>query len=100
MKTIKLLRDLVLIGPLPEPKTTKTGIALISNDNEAGVRRGMVLSIGPGLFDKNGKRIKMPCKPGDTVMFAKSGLQQVVVAGEKLVVVPSSEIICILDVNR
>lgn len=95
MKTIKPTRDNVLIGPFPEARKTDSGIALVSN--EAPVRRGMVLAVGPGIAGKKGNLIPMPCKEGDVVIFAKSGMVPVTLEGEKLVLVPSSEIICVLE---
>lgn len=83
---IKPLSDRVLIEPLREEKR-KGGIILPETVDKERPEQGKVLAVGPGKIDKDGKRMPMGVKKGDTVLFTKYGPNEIKVpdraGGEK-----------------
>ncbi|HRD55575.1 MAG TPA: co-chaperone GroES [Parachlamydiaceae bacterium] len=74
MKNIKPLGNRVLIQR-SKAKTSKGGILLPETAKEKP-KEGIVLSVGSGKLDDNGKREPMNIKIGDTVLFgAYSGTE-------------------------
>jgi len=79
---IKPLRDHILIEPLKEEKK-KGGIILPDTVEKDRPEKGRVLAVGPGKFDKNGKRIPLDVKKGDIVLFTKYGPNEIKVEDKK-----------------
>lgn len=64
------LEDHVLIEPLAQEETTKSGIVL-SDANKEKPSRWTVIAVGPGRILDNGNRSPMDVKEGDIVHFTK-----------------------------
>ncbi|MEK7659054.1 MAG: co-chaperone GroES [Patescibacteria group bacterium] len=79
---IKPLRDNILLEPVKEEKK-KGGIILPETVEKERPEKGRVLEVGPGKFDKNGKRIRMDVKKGDVVLFTKYGPNEIKVEDKK-----------------
>jgi chaperonin GroES len=71
--TIRPLGDKVLIRPLSDDalgSTSPSGIIIPDTAQKDRVDRGEVVAVGSGRFDeKEGKRIPVEVKVGDTVIF-------------------------------
>jgi chaperonin GroES len=68
-KIIPLFNRIVVRKVVPESKT-KSGIILQKAD---GINHGVVLEVGPGSHDSNGKLVPMSLKVGDTVLLPEFG---------------------------
>jgi chaperonin GroES len=68
MKNIKPLGNRVLIER-SKAKTTKGGILLPETAKEKP-KEGVVIAVGPGKMDENGKLEPMYLKVGNTVLFS------------------------------
>ncbi|MEK7536828.1 MAG: co-chaperone GroES [Patescibacteria group bacterium] len=79
---IKPLRDNILLEPVKEEKR-KGGIILPETVEKERPEKGRVLAVGPGKFDKNGKRIPLDVKKGDIVLFTKYGPNEIKVEDKK-----------------
>ncbi len=96
--TIKLkpLGSRVVVEPLEEEEVTAGGIVLPETAKEKP-QKGVVLSVGPGDRDEDGKYIPMDVKVGDTVLFAKYGGTEVKVDGKKLLILRESDLLAIVE---
>lgn len=71
MKTYHPKGDYILVEIEPEASISPGGIVLLEPTEESRQRFGRVLSVGPGAFDKRGRRTAMSVKVGDRVAFSK-----------------------------
>jgi chaperonin GroES len=64
------LGDRVVIKPLEREEMTRSGIVLPDTAKEKP-QEGIVLAVGPGALNDEGKRNPMDVKEGQKVLFAK-----------------------------
>jgi len=64
------LGDRVVVSPSSEEEVTKGGIILPDTAKEKP-QRGVVIAVGPGRLDEEGKRVPMEVKKGDKVIYSK-----------------------------
>lgn len=95
-KSIKPLFDNVLIKPLEEETKTPSGIVLPETAKEKP-QIGMVMSIGAGGIDDDGKKIPMVVKAGQKVMYKKWGGNEIKVDGEEWLLVEQKDILAIVE---
>jgi len=93
---IQPLEDKVVIKPLAEDETTKSGIVLPDTVEQEKSEKGTVLAVGPGKFLDNGKRAEMSVKRGDTVLFTKYSPNEIKVDGREVLVISESDILAII----
>lgn len=94
------LFDNVLIEILENTeKATKSGILLPDNVEKKEQTKGVVSAIGPGKFGKDGTRIPMSVKVGDTVLFSKpwSDDKKMEENGKKFYLVSEEEILAVIN---
>ncbi len=93
---IQPLHDRVLIQPLEAETESKGGI-IIPEAAQAKRARGIVIAVGPGKLDEEGKRIPMGVKDGDTVVYGKYAGTEIELHNEKFVIVREDDIVGILQ---
>lgn len=79
-KKIKPLGNRVLIQR-SKAQTSKGGILLPDSAQEKP-REGIVIAVGPGIFDDQGQHQPLNVKAGDTVLFSSYAGTEVKLAGE------------------
>ena len=77
------LSDYILVEPLKEEKTTKSGIVIPETAEEEKPQKGKVISVGPGKLNDKGERIKMEVKIGNIVLFKKYGPDEIKIRDEQ-----------------
>lgn len=92
---LKPLGSRVVVEPLEENEVTAGGIVLPETAKEKP-QKGVVLSVGPGDRDEDGKRIPMDVAVNDTVLFAKYGGTEIKVDGKKLLILRESDLLAIV----
>jgi chaperonin GroES len=92
---LKPLGSRVVVEPLEENDVTAGGIVLPETAKEKP-QKGVVLSVGPGDRDDEGKRIQMDVVVGDTVLFAKYGGTEIKYDGKKLLILRESDLLAIV----
>ena len=93
------LHDRVLIEPADKEKggKTKSGIYLPETVSKDRPEEGVVIAVGPGKFDEDGKRrIPMAVKKGDRVLFTKYGPNEIKVDGKEYLIAREEDILAIL----
>ena len=93
---LKPLGSRVLVEPMDEDDVTAGGILLPDTAKEKP-QKGVILSIGPGDRDEDGKHIPLDVKVGDTVLFQKYGGTEIKVEGKKLLILRESDLLAIVS---
>lgn len=93
---LKPLGSRVVVEPIEQDEVTASGIVLPETAKEKP-QKGLVLSIGPGDRDEDGKRIAMDVKEGDTVLFAKYAGTEIKIDGKKLLILRESDLLAIVE---
>src|SRR3989344_1570522 len=93
---IKPLADNVLIRPLEAEEKTPSGIILPDSVKEKP-QVGLVMAVGPGFTNEDGKLIPIIVKVGQKVMYKKWGGNEVKVDNEEWTIVEQKDILAIID---
>lgn len=94
---VKPLADRVVVKPLRESETTKSGIVIPDTVEKERPEKGEVLEIGPGKLLENGSRHPMSVKVGDVVLFKKYGPDEFKLDGVEYLLLDESDIIGIIE---
>ena len=96
--SLKPLGNRVVVEPLEQEEVTAGGIVLPETAKEKP-QQGLVMAIGPGGRDEDGKRIPMDVAVGDKVLFAKySGTEvPIKIGGKKLLILREDDILAIVQ---
>lgn len=70
------LGDRVVVKQSRQEETRASGLVIPDTAREKP-QLGVVISVGPGRFDDNGKRVVIDLKEGDRVLYAKYSGQDV-----------------------
>lgn len=94
--TVTPLFDRVLIKRSEELTKTKGGLYLPESASEKPMQ-GVVLAVGQGRVDDEGKVTPLTVKVGDTVVFNKYSGTEIKVDGEERLIMKEEEILGILE---
>src|SRR6185503_20263657 len=92
---ISPLADRVVIRVLAETGQTRGGLHIPESVKEKP-RRGEVLAVGPGRFEKD-KRIPMGVDVGAIVLYAGYTGDEVTINGERLLILRESDVLAIVN---
>lgn len=93
---LRPLEDRVIIEPLTEGEKTKSGLYLPDTAKEKP-EQGKIIAVGPGRFDKEGKRIPMELKKGDKVLFTKYGPNEIKVGEKEYLIARQDDILAVIE---
>ena len=93
---LKPLGDRVLVEPIEREEMTASGIYVPETAKERP-QEGVVVAVGPGRKDDDGKLIPMDVKKGDRVLYAKYGGTEVKLEDKKYLILKETDILAILD---
>lgn len=94
---LRPLADRVLVKRSKHEERTTGGIILPDTAKEKQ-ELGEVIAVGPGKLDKDGKRMEIPVKVGDKVMWDKFSGNEVKIEDEDdFVIVKADDIIATLE---
>jgi len=86
------LHDRIVIQPVVQEEVLASGIVIPDTAKEKP-QQGVVIAVGPGRLDDNGKRIAMDVQVGDRVLYAKYTGQEVKIDQEELIVLSEKDIL-------
>ncbi len=86
------LGDRVVVRPSSEEDVTKGGIILPDTAKEKP-QRGVVIEVGPGRLDEEGKRVPMEVKKGDKVIYSKYAGSEIKQDDEEVLILRESDIL-------
>ena len=93
---IKPLGDRVVLEPMDEESTTKSGIIIPETVDKEKPMQGKVIAVGEGRVSENGTVIPMRVSVGDTVLFSKYAPDEVKIDGKEYYIISESSILAIL----
>ena len=93
---LKPLLDRVVIKRVEEENRTVGGI-IIPDTAKEKPSQGVIVAVGPGGRDYDGKLVQMTLKEGDRVLFGKWSGTEIKIDGEDLVIMKESEVFGILE---
>jgi chaperonin GroES len=95
---IRPLADRVVIEAADEEEVTFAGGKLILPETaKEKPQKGVILAIGPGRKDEDGKTIPMDVKEGDSVLYAKYAGTEIKFEGRKLLILKETDILAVVE---
>ena len=86
------LGDRVVVQPSQEEEVSKGGIILPDTAKEKP-QRGVIIAVGPGRLDEEGKRIPMEVKKGDKVIYSKYAGSEIKQDDKEVLILRESDIL-------
>ncbi len=93
---IRPLHDRIVVKRVEEEEKTKGGLYIPDTAKEKPAR-GVVVAVGEGKRDKDGKRIPLDVKEGDEVLFGKYAGTELKLDGEEHLVLREDEVLAVLE---
>ncbi|MDD5043915.1 MAG: co-chaperone GroES [Patescibacteria group bacterium] len=94
---LKPLNDHLIVKPLNEEETTKSGIVLPDTVEKEKPEKGEIIAVGPGKLLDNGNRAPLQVKVGDKVMFKKYSPDEVKIEKETFLILAESDILAVIE---
>lgn len=93
---LKPLGGRVVVEPIEQEEVTAGGIVLPETAKEKP-QKGVILAVGPGDRDEDGKRIPMDVAVGNKVLYAKYGGTEIKIDDKKLLILRESDLLAIVE---
>jgi chaperonin GroES len=93
---LKPLGDRVLVEPAEEKEVKKGGIIIPDTAKEKPTE-GIVIALGTGKTDDNGKKVPFEVKKGDRVLVSKYGGTEIKLDGKEYKIFGSDDLIAVID---
>ncbi len=95
---LRPLADRVVIESVEEEESTFAGGKLVLPETaKEKPQKGVILAIGPGRLDDDGKRAQMDVKVGDQVLYAKYAGTEIKIDGEEHLIMREDDILVIFE---
>jgi chaperonin GroES len=93
---IRPLHDHVIVQRLDE-SPARAGMIVIPDSAKEKPQQGKVLAAGPGKFKKNGGRVPLDVKAGDTILFGKYSGQEIKLDGVEYLIMKEDDVLAIQE---
>ena len=93
---LKPLGDRVLVEPAEEKEVKKGGIIIPDSAKEKPTE-GIVIALGTGKTDDNGKKIPFEVKKGDRVLVSKYGGTEIKLDGKEYKILNSDDVLAVVE---
>ena len=93
---IKPLGDRILVEPVEEKEVKKGGIIIPDTAKEKPME-SLVVALGTGKTDDNGKKVPFEVKKGDRVLVSKYGGTEIKLDGKEYKIFGSDDLLAIID---
>lgn len=94
---VRPLHDRIIVKRL-ENNTEKTvGGIIIPDTAKEKPQEGEVIAVGPGKFDKDGKRQTLDVKKGDRVLFGKYAGSEIKIEGIEYMIMREDDILGVIE---
>jgi chaperonin GroES len=93
---VRPLGDRVLVEPAEEKEVKKGGIIIPDSAKEKPTE-GIVVALGTGKTDDNGKKVAFEVKKGDRVLVSKYGGTEIKLDGKEYKILNSDDILAVID---
>ena len=92
---VKPLGDRVLVEPVEEKEVKKGGIIIPDSAKEKPTE-GIIIALGTGKTDDDGKKIPFEVKKGDRVLVSKYGGTEIKLDGKEYKILNSDDILALI----
>ncbi len=93
---VKPLGDRVLVEQAEEKEVKKGGIIIPDSAKEKPTE-GIIVALGTGKTDDNGKKIPFEVKKGDRVLVSKYGGTEIKLDGKEYKILNSDDILAVIE---
>jgi len=93
---VKPLGDRILVEPVEEKEVKKGGIIIPDTAKEKPTE-SLVVALGTGKTDDNGKKVPFEIKKGDRVLVSKYGGTEIKLDGKEYKILNSDDVLAVLD---
>ena len=93
---IKPLGDRILVEAIEEKEVKKGGI-IIPDSAKEKPQESIVVALGTGKTDDNGKKVPFEVKKGDRILCSKYGGTEIKIDGKEYKLLSSDDILAILE---
>ena len=93
---LRPLGDRVLVEPAEEKEVKKGGIIIPDSAKEKPTE-GIIIALGTGKTDDNGKKVAFEVKKGDRVLVSKYGGTEIKLDGKEYKILNSDDILAVID---
>jgi chaperonin GroES len=93
---VRPLGDRVLVEPAEEKETKKGGIIIPDSAKEKPME-GVIVALGTGKTDDNGKKVAFEVKKGDRVLISKYGGTEIKLDGKEYKILSADDILAVID---
>lgn len=93
---VKPLGDRVLVEAAEEKEVKKGGIIIPDSAKEKPVE-SVIVALGTGKVDENGKKVAFEVKVGDRVLTSKYGGTDIKIDGKEYKILSSDDILAVLE---
>jgi len=93
---VKPLGDRVLVEPAEEKEVKKGGIIIPDSAKEKPTE-GIIIALGTGKTDDNGKKLPFEVKKGDRVLVSKYGGTEIKLDGKEYKILNSDDILAVIE---
>jgi chaperonin GroES len=93
---VKPLGDRILVEAIEEKEVKKGGIIIPDSAKEKPLE-SIVVALGTGKTDDNGKKVPFEVKKGDRILVTKYGGTEIKIDGKEYKILSSDDILAILE---
>jgi len=93
---IKPIGDRILVEAIEEKEVKKGGIVIPDTAKEKPTEN-LVVALGSGKTDDNGKKVPFDFKKGDRVLVTKYGGTEIKLAGKEYKILNSDDVLAVLN---
>jgi chaperonin GroES len=94
---LKPILDYLIVKPLEEELTTKSGIVIPDTNDKDAPERGEVMAVGTGKRMENGQIAEPLLKVGQKVLFKKYAPEKIKENGVDYLVIRESDVMLIIE---
>ncbi len=80
-----------------EQKEQKQGSIIVPDSAKEKPQEAAVIAVGPGKYDKNGKRQPLDVKVGDVVLLGKYSGNDVTIDGREYTILSEDEVLAVVE---
>ncbi len=93
---VKPLGDRVLVEPVEEKEVKKGGIIIPDSAKEKPTE-AVIIAVGTGKTDDNGKKVPFEVKKGDRVLISKYGGTEIKLDDKEYKILNSDDLLAVLE---
>jgi len=97
MLKIKPLADRVIVKPSDVAESKTPGGIIIPDTAKEKPQEGVIVAVGPGRTDDNGKIIPMNVKVDDKVLYSKYGGTEIKYEGDTYLIMSESDVLAVFS---